>query len=70
MARKPTILGDAKYGDPNSDLAVQHRLNWLRERPPAPFGGVVYVPRSWVDKDRALQKAVLEMDWLRVDEGT
>ena len=53
------------YGDPQSELNVQRRLNFLRSRPGR---GVVYVPKSWVDRDLAMKKAVEELDWLRVEE--
>jgi hypothetical protein len=47
---------------------AKHTLALALVNNSGPFGGAVYVPRSWIDRDRALQKAVLEMDWLRVDE--
>ena len=53
------------HGDPQSELNVQRRLNFLRSRPGR---GVVYVPKSWVDRDLAMKKAVEELDWLRVEE--
>ena len=53
------------HGDPQSELNVQRRLNFLRSRPGR---GVVYVPNSWVDRDLAMKKAVEELDWLRVEE--
>ena len=53
------------HGDPQSELNVQRRLNFLRSRPGR---GVVYVPKSWVDRDLAMKKGVEELDWLRVEE--
>ena len=53
------------HGDPQSELNVQRRLNFLRSRPGR---GVVYVPKSWVDQDLAMKKGVEELDWLRVEE--
>jgi hypothetical protein len=52
-------------GDPQSELNVQRRLNFLRSRPGR---GVVYVPKSWVDQDLAMKKGVEDLDWLRVEE--
>jgi len=51
------------HGDPQSELNVQRRLNVLRS---GCGRGVVYVPKSWVDRDLAMKKAVEELDWLRV----
>mgnify|MGYP000465751879 CR=1 FL=1 len=51
-------------GDPQSELNVQRRINFLRSRPGR---GVVYVPKSWVDRDLALKKAVGDLDWLQVE---
>jgi hypothetical protein len=42
-------------GDPQSELNVQRRLNFLRSRPGR---GVVYVPKSWVDQDLAMKRAL------------
>jgi hypothetical protein len=52
-------------GDPQSELNVQRRLNFLRS---GCARGVVYVPKSWVDQDLAMKKAVEELDWLRVEK--
>ena len=63
MRKKPTIL--RSFGDPNSELNVQRRLQWLRERSGS---GVVFIPKYPVDQDPAMKKAVEELDWLRLAE--
>ena len=63
MKRKPTILGS--FGDPNSELNVQRRLQWLRE---VSGGGPIFISRSHVDRDPAMKKAVEELDWLCLEE--
>ena len=63
MKRKPTILGS--FGDPNSELNVQRRLQWLRERPGT---GLVFITKDHVDQDPAMKRAVEELDWLRLTE--
>lgn len=59
--RKQTSLGS--IGDPLSELNIQRRLNWLRERKPY---NTVYVSPESVAKDPALQKALSELPWLQV----
>ena len=63
MKRKPTIL--RSFGDPNSELNVQRRLQWLRE---VSGGGPIFISKSRVDRDPAMKKAVEELDWLRLAE--
>ena len=63
MKRKPTILGS--HGDPYSELNVQRRLQWLRERS---GGGLVFISKDLVDRDPAMKKAVEELDWMRLEE--
>ena len=62
MKRRTSL---ASVGDPFSEINIQKRLNFLRE---SSSGGTVYVPKSWIEKDPALQRAVQELDWLRVEE--
>ena len=59
--RFPTNLGF--IGDPMSEINIQRRLQWLRERDPGKF---VYFSEELVNKDPALQRALLELDWLKV----
>ena len=63
MKRKPTIL--QSFGDPQSELNVQRRLQWLREVSP---GGLVHVPKWMVEQDPAMKRAVEELDWLCLKE--
>ncbi len=63
MRKKPTILGS--FGDPQSELNVQRRLQWLREVSP---GGLVHVTKWMVEQDPAMKKAVEELDWLTLEE--
>jgi hypothetical protein len=60
--RKPTSLGS--IGDPLSELNIQRRLQWWRERSPY---GTVYVTEESVANDPALQKAILELPWLQLE---
>ena len=62
MARK-TNLGS--IGDPMSELNIQRRLNWLRERRPS---GIIKFHQEAVDRDPALQRAVLELPFLRIEK--
>jgi len=62
MKRKPTIL--RSFGDPNSELNIQRRLQWLRERTGS--DGIVFIPKYLVDQDPAMKKAVEELDWLQL----
>ena len=54
----------SSIGDPNSEINVQRRLNFLRQVTP---GGTVFVPKRWVDDDPAFAQAVLELDWLQIE---
>ena len=60
--RAPTRLGS--IGDPMSELNIQRRLQWWRERRPA---GIIRVPQEWVDKDPALQRALEELDYVQLE---
>ena len=64
MRKKPTILHE--FGDPMSELNVQRRLQWLRERTGG--DGIVFVPKDVVEADPAMKKAVEELDWMRLAE--
>jgi len=55
----------SSIGDPNSEINVQRRLNFLRGINP---DGVVFIPQSWVDEDPAFAQAVLELDWLKLEQ--
>lgn len=52
-------------GDSQSELNVQRRLNFLRS---VDRTGVVFIPKSWVEQDLAMERAVAELDWLQVAE--
>ena len=56
-------------GDPNSEIAIQRRLKFIREYL-VPLTGVVIVQQYQVDQDPALQRAIAEgsADWLRIAE--
>lgn len=56
----------ASHGDPLSELNVQRRLQLLRDSQSA-GDGVVYLPESLVTADPALERAVAELDWLRIE---
>ena len=55
----------ASTGDPKSELNIRRRLQRLRERT---VGGFAYIPESWINADPALQRAVKELDWLKVEQ--
>jgi len=63
VKRSPTNLGG--IGDPMSELNIQRRLNWWRERTPA---GIIRVPQEWVDSDPALQRALDELDYVQLEK--
>jgi hypothetical protein len=50
-------------GDPMSELNIQRRLNWWRERDPA---GIIKVSQESVDADPALQRAILELPYVQL----
>jgi len=59
--RRKTCLGS--IGDPISELNIQRRLQWWRERTPS---GIVKVSQESVNKDPALQRALQELPWLQL----
>ena len=61
--RSPTSLGS--IGDPMSELNIQRRLQYLRERNPA---GIIRYPKEWVDEDPALQRAIAELDYVQLSK--
>jgi hypothetical protein len=65
VARKTKLGG---IGDPMSELNIQRRLNWWRERErerePA---GIIYVSQDMVNKDPALQRALAELDYVQIE---
>ena len=65
MKRSPTKL--VSTGDPQSELEIQRRIQWLREQVVL-RGAVVTLPQSVIDRDPALQRMIGELDWLRVEE--
>lgn len=60
-----TKLGS--IGEPMSELEIQRRLKRLREATNG-RNGTVFLPKWMVEADPALQRAVKELDWLRVQE--
>ncbi len=64
-SRPKTNLGS--IGDPMSELNIQRRLQWWRERSPS---GIVRVSQDSVNKDPALQRALLELPWPRYSRPT
>lgn len=50
-------------GDEMSELNIQRRLQWWRERNPS---GVIKVDQESVDADPALQRAVQELSFLQI----
>lgn len=62
-----TKLGS--IGDPMSELEIRRRLNFLKEAN-TDSGGVVFLPKWMVEADPALQRAVEELDWLKVQGET
>ena len=61
MKRAPTKLGAT--GDPMSELNIQRRLQFLRERRPS---GIIKFHQEAVDRDPALQRAVLELPFVQI----
>ena len=61
MSRK-TNLGS--IGDPMSELNIQRRLQWWRECAPA---GIIRVSQEMVNRDPALQRAILELDYVQLE---
>ncbi len=59
--RAPTKL--CGIGDPMSELNIQRRLQWWRERRPS---GIIKVHQSDVDLDPALQQAVRELPYVQI----
>jgi len=59
--RAPTRLGS--IGDPMSELNIQRRLQWWRECDPA---GIIRVSQDAVNKDPALQRALLELPYVQI----
>jgi hypothetical protein len=52
-------------GDPMSELNIQRRLQWLRECNPR---GFITVSEEMVKADPALQQALLELPFLRIEK--
>jgi hypothetical protein len=63
MKKRKTMLQG--IGDPMSELNIQRRLQWWRERNPA---GIIRVPQRWVDSDPALQRALEELDYVQLEK--
>jgi hypothetical protein len=63
VKRSITKLGG--IGDPMSELNILRRLNWWRECDPA---GFITVSQDMVNEDPALQRAVLELPFLRIEK--
>ena len=61
--RKPAGLGH--IGDPMSELNIQRRLQWWRERDPVK---PIIVSQKMVDEDPALQRAILELDFVQLEQ--
>ena len=61
--RAPTGLGS--IGDPMSELNIQRRLQWWRERNPA---GIIRVSQEMADKDPAVRRALLELDYVQLEQ--
>jgi hypothetical protein len=61
VKRSITKLGG--IGDPMSELNIQRRLQWWRECDPA---GFITVSEEDIKADPALQRAVLELPFLRI----
>jgi hypothetical protein len=59
--RAPTKL--CGIGDEMSELNIQRRLQWWRERNPS---GIIKVDQASVDADPALQQAVLELPSIQI----
>ena len=49
-------------GDPMSESNIQRRLQWLRERV---TDHDVHFSQAEIDRDPALQQALLELPWLK-----
>ena len=62
MDRPLTNLGS--IGDPMSELNIQRRLQWLRECDPP---GIIRVSQDMVNEDPALQRAILELDYVQLE---
>ena len=62
MGQQTTLGG---IGDPMSELNIQRRLQWWRERDPR---GFITVSEEMVKADPALQRAVLELPFLRIEK--
>ena len=59
--RTRTTLGS--IGNPMSELNIQRRLQWWRERDPTV---VIKVSQESVDADPALQRAILELPYVQI----
>jgi len=56
-------------GDPMSELNIRRRIEYLRARDKETDGdGVVYLPEAWIKADPALQWAVQNLDWLKIEK--
>ena len=58
--RRKTCLGS--IGDPMSELNVHRRLQWWHECDPY---GIMRVTQESVNKNPALQRALLELPWMQ-----
>ena len=60
--RETSLVG---LGDEMCELNIQRRLQWWRERNPR---GFITVSEEMVKADPALQQAVLELSFLRIEK--
>ena len=60
--RETSLVG---LGDEMCELNIQRRLQWWRERNPR---GFITVSEEMVKADPALQQAVLELPFLRIEK--
>ena len=64
MDRERPLTKLGSIGDPMSELNIQRRLQWWRERdPPKP----IRVSQEMVDADPALQRAMAELDYIQLE---
>jgi hypothetical protein len=63
--RKRPLANLGSIGDEFSELNIQRRLQWWRERNPR---GFITVSEEMVKEDPALQRAILELPFLRIEK--
>ena len=52
-----------------SELNIRRRIEYLRARDKETDGdGVVYLPEAWIKADPALQWAVKNLGWLKIEK--